>query len=163
MSKPVALALASLVLLGRPAFADTTLAAAAAGAAQIRHESTAVKVYTNRDLPAVVPVAPREAALPPASAGPIEQGEAYWRGRMQALRTKLAVDVGDAHINRLNLVNLQARAQATIIYLTVFGPEILRLHDEVTHWTAVVEEDYAAIAALEEEGRRAGALPGWLR
>jgi hypothetical protein len=163
----------------RPAVAQTTLAEAAASTAKIhdaRPLSTNAPAYTNRDLPATVPVAPtaRSAAgLAPANpAGAVDtpaaeplvaNGEAYWRGRMQALYTKLAGNLGDAHVNQHNLVNLQARAQATIIYLTVFGPEILRLHDEVTHWTAVVEEDYAAIAALEEEGRRDGALPGWLR
>ncbi len=52
---------------------------------------------------------------------------------------------------------------SSIIGLQVFGPEVLRVQGELKKAMALVDEDRAAIAAVEEEGRRAGALPGWLR
>lgn len=89
--------------------------------------------------------------------------EVYWRERMAPLQEKLADDMHSASLVQHNLVATKAKLDATLPSLVVFGPEIVKLQNELNTWNTLIGEDNAAIDALKEEGRRAGALPGWFR
>jgi hypothetical protein len=95
----------------------------------------------------------------------VQKDQAYWAGRMKELNTQLARDQTFAsalqtQINSLttDFINRSDPAQRSVIEqnrqkaLSEFG----RLQKEI-------EKDKKAIADLEEEARRAGAPPGWLR
>lgn len=141
------------------------------------------KVYTNKDLgsappPAATPAAPADAAQPaagdtaketPAVARP-EQSEpvkdqAYWSGRMKELRAQLDrdqtyVDALQTRINALSadFVNRDDPAQRAKI-----SSDRQRAVAEHERLTKQIEAGKKAIADLEEEARRAGVPPGWLR
>jgi hypothetical protein len=80
-----------------------------------------------------------------------ERDETWWKDRMRALQTKLEED------QRL-LIAAEAQVASTTLRLT---------YDQATaernRLIAAVASDRAAIASLEEEARRAGIPPGWLR
>jgi hypothetical protein len=99
--------------------------------------------------------------------------EAYWRGRADAARTALA----DAE---KKLADVQARYDATrkvagiqplpIDALRQIPPnaqvkteELIRAENELDEAKKAVDAARKAITALEEEARRKGAPPGWLR
>jgi hypothetical protein len=146
----------------------------------------APKVITNKDLGDVPPAAavtpPDDAKATDAKAAdaattakPAEPGaedskapvkdQAYWSGRMKELRSKLELDeisaeAFQARINALNadFVNRDDPAQRGLIaqnrQKAVAGLERL---------TKAIADGKKAIADLEEEARRAGVPPGWLR
>jgi hypothetical protein len=150
----------------------------------------APKVITNKDLGDVPPPAavtpPDDAKAADAKAAdakadaaktakPAEPGaddskapvkdQAYWSGRMKELRSKLELDeisaeAFQARINALNadFVNRDDPAQRGLIaqnrQKAVSGLERL---------TKAIADGKKAIADFEEEARRAGVPPGWLR
>ena len=147
----------------------------------------ASKVITNKDLgdvppPVVTPpddataadakAAEAKAAEAAKTAKPAEpdskapvKDQAYWSGRMKELRSKLELDeisaeAFQARINALNadFVNRDDPAQRGVIaqnrQKAVAGLERL---------TKAIADGKKAIADLEEEARRAGVPPGWLR
>jgi hypothetical protein len=134
------------------------------------------KPITDKDLKAD-PTAPKTAASSDAKAVPdaspsakpldgVEQSkkdEAYWRGRLLPLLEKLRSDRKASDAVAANLADTRARMQATLASLAVFGSEVVRLSNELNTLNTIVAEDLAAIEALKEEGRRAGAFPGWFR
>jgi hypothetical protein len=90
---------------------------------------------------------------------------AYWSGRLKTLQTQLDrdqtyVDAIQARINALttDYVNRSDPAQRAVIE-----------HDrqnavgELDHLKLAIVNDRKAIADLEDEARRAGVPPGWLR
>jgi hypothetical protein len=173
-----------LIATGRPAVPPTrvdenavapvqTLAGASAEAKKISHAwapstnlgGTAAPVSSSR-------------ILAPAADGTTVPGEAYWRGRMEPLQARQQDDA--AALVRLTgrIADLRARAAALVDAnrlpdgrATIYGQaaanpaatELVRLQTEHEALAATVVADAAAIAALEEEARHAGALPGWLR
>jgi hypothetical protein len=148
------------------------------------------KVITNKDLGDVPPpaavtppddaktadakAAEAKAAEAAKTAKPAEPGaedkapvkdQAYWSGRMKELRSKLELDeisaeAFQARINALNadFVNRDDPAQRGLIaqnrQKAVAGLDRL---------TKAIADGKRAIADLEEEARRAGVPPGWLR
>ena len=149
------------------------------------------KVITNKDLGDVPPpaavtppddaktadakAAEAKAAEAAKTAKPAEPGaddskapvkdQAYWSGRMKELRSKLELDeisaeAFQARINALNadFVNRDDPAQRALIaqnrQKAVAGLERL---------TKAIADGKKAIADFEEEARRAGVPPGWLR
>jgi hypothetical protein len=146
---------------------------------------TEAKVYTNKDLPNVPPAAapkPKAAADVPAAAigdAKAEAGEArpdttadaskrdqaYWSGRMRDLRTALDrnqtyLDALQSRINGLtaDFVNRDDPAQRAVI-----ARDRTRALAELERLTLQIEDDRKAIVNFEEEARRAGVPPGWLR
>jgi hypothetical protein len=150
--------------------------------------SAKAKVYTNKDLAAVPPgsappssgtsssTAPttdadsaKDAKAPPA-AKPEKDGEppkdqAYWSGRLKALQDKLDRDISfaDALQTKVNsltadFVNRDDPAQRAVIE---------RDRQKALTQVVALQKDIAngkkAIADLQEEARRAGVPPGWLR
>lgn len=138
------------------------------------------KVLTNKDLGSVPPVIvtpPPDAAkaaeaaktAKPPEAAPQEKGpvqdQAYWSSRMGALRIQLERDQSYAEalqtrINSLaaDFVNRDDPAQRSVI-----ERDRQRATAELERLTKAIADGKKAIADLEEEARRAGAPPGWLR
>jgi hypothetical protein len=95
----------------------------------------------------------------------VQKDQAYWAGRMKDLNTQLTRDETFAaalqnQVNSLtsDFINRDDPAQRSVIEQNRAKAlsEFARLQKEI-------EKDKKAIADLEEEARRAGAPPGWLR
>jgi hypothetical protein len=91
--------------------------------------------------------------------------EKYWRERTKALQAALDHDQAFAdalqvQINSLttDFVNRDDPAQRAVI-----GQNKQKAIDELTRLTKAIGDDKKAIADLQEEARKAGAPPGWLR
>lgn len=137
------------------------------------------KVYTNKDLSAVdhvppAPTAPKssrtasEAARPASSDGqrlPDVKSEAYWRDRMRPLRERLdnARAMADGTKRRAETLMRSADRCFMIGVVCADYTESLRLTEEHKTLVAEVARAQQDVAALEEEARRAGVPPGWLR
>lgn len=143
------------------------------------------KVYTNGSLPTgtAVGVAPAPAAAsastdtdkpsgnstPGAATGPAKPAEvkdqAYWAGRMKAAkeqldRTQLFADSLQTRINSLwtDFVNRDDPAQKMQL-----EAERKTALAELERVKKELEQQTKAITALQDEARRAGVPPGWLR
>ena len=135
------------------------------------------KVYTNKDLGAPDSAAPPPPSKPaeatagaaketekPAEKEPVKD-QAYWAARMNELRTQLQrdqtyVDALQTRVNSLSadFVNRDDPAQRAQI-----ANERQKSTAELERLKAQIEAGKKAIADLEEEARRAGVPPGWLR
>ena len=141
------------------------------------------KVYTNEDLRADItatppspsanatPAAPSsqvpELNLPGGKAEPAqpEKDQAYWSGRISAARaalerSKVFHDALQSRINALktDFVNRDDPAQRAQLEL-----ERQRTLAELDRVKKEIAEQTKAIADIEEEARKAGVPPGWLR
>jgi DNA repair exonuclease SbcCD ATPase subunit len=148
------------------------------------------KVYTNKDLAPVPPsTVPSSTAPAPAAAtnSPTDgkattenqakdagdkdnakteaKGQAYWSGRRKALQDALDRDstFAEALQSRINalttdFVNRDDPAQRAII-----ERDRQKALAELERLKKQIIEDRKALADLEEEARRAGVPPGWLR
>jgi hypothetical protein len=131
------------------------------------------RVYTNKDLPAsaskplpTTPASPATATTPVASETATPKGESYWRERLAPYRARIIENADKVIALRRRIIDLT-------IDLSNIGPlnarrggvetERQRLITEADALDASIKTDKAAIAVIEEEGRRAGALPGWFR
>jgi type IV secretory pathway VirB10-like protein len=140
----------------------------------------AVKVYTNKDLPAVEPppppppgnaTAPAAAPAAPVTAPPVPadtppvKDETYWRERMRPLRERLDSlrALADQTKRRAEeLMRASDRCFAVGVVCEDYN-ESLRLTDQHKMILADVARAEREVFALEEEARRAGVPPGWLR
>src|SRR5262245_51307697 len=148
------------------------------------------KVYTNKDLYAApAPSTPagdtkdtketkdakdakdakdtKDAKDPKAAADAKEpaKDKAYWSGRLKKLQDQLdqnqtLVDAMQTRINALStdFVNRDDPAQRSVI-----ERDRQRALSELTRLKQAVVDGKKAVADLEEEARRAGVPPGWLR
>ena len=149
---------------------------------------TPAKVLTNKDLgdvpPAPAPSTPPSGSSAPDTsastpAAPADTGDAgkgretggaakdqkYWSDKMKSLQDALSHDqvLADAMQTQINslttdFVNRDDPAQRAVIErnrVTALG-ELNRLKDQI-------KKDQKAIDDLQEEARRAGVPPGWLR
>jgi len=96
-----------------------------------------------------------------------KHGAAYWKRRATELHARLTADERPAAAGRERVNRLQ-RVVATIECVvcrerTQLESQLARMKEDQARLDAKVESDRAAIRAFEEEGRRAGILPGWLR
>lgn len=141
------------------------------------------KVYTNKDL-ASVPATPAASPAPasttasPSASEPAKddkakasdqkepaKDQAYWAGRLKQLQTALDRDqtYADALQSRINglttdFINRDDPAQRTLI-----GRDRQKAVAELNRLKKQIVDDKKAIDDLEEEARRAGVPPGWLR
>ena len=145
-----------------------------------KHVTAPAKVYTNKDLTAVpggTPAPPPAAsAQPPAGAsaaaeapakqdkGPVKD-QAYWSGRRKALQDKLDRDESfllalQTRINSLaaDFVNRDDPAQRAVI-----ERDRLKAIADLGRLRQEIAAGKTALSDLEEEARRAGVPPGWLR
>jgi hypothetical protein len=140
------------------------------------------KVLTNKDLNAPPPSsAPPPAAAPAPTADAKDaakdkdakdtkdkepaKDEAYWRGRLKTLqdaldRNQTYSEALQTRINALNtdFVNRDDPAQRATI-----ANDRQRATAELNRLKDQIQQDKKAIADLQEEARRAGVPPGWLR
>ena len=140
-------------------------------------ERPRAKVYTNKDLVAVDPAAaapPSNSTAPAPKPAPPQsgetprsdvKGEAYWRDRMKPLRERLdrARAAADDTKRQADALMRSADRCFQIGVVCADYTESLRLaeaHKALVQDVASAERE---VAALEEEARRAGVPPGWLR
>ncbi len=144
----------------------------------------ATKVYTNQDLqpdvrarqsvpaepePAEVSPSPTaEVAPAPAGREPeanLKRDEKYWRSRITEARERLErshmfAEALQSRINALttDFVNRDDYAQQAVI-----GQDRQKALTELTRVQGEIRDLTKAITDIEEEARRAGVPPGWLR
>jgi hypothetical protein len=145
-------------------------------------QQPAGKVYTNKDLPASAqkgtsPPAPStDAAIPPDPAAAEqkpeaqkpagdEKNEAWWRARMteareQVRRNEIFAESLQTRINSLSrdFVNRDNPVQRAKI-----GEDRAEALNELARVKTEVDRAKQQIADIEEEARKAGVPPGWLR
>ena len=173
------------ILIGTPLLAQS-LADVAKKEEERRKEIKApAKVITNKDLAPAPPASAAPAAAPPPAtsesadkdknkdakdkeakdANEPKKDQAYWAGRKKALQDALDRDqtYSDALQSRINalttdFVNRDDPAQRSVIERdrNKAMAELDRLKDQI-------QKDKKALADLDEEARRAGVPPGWLR
>ena len=177
-----------LIVLSSAVSAQSLADVARAEQARRKEQPKPSKVYTNdsvktdltQSTPSVVPSdgtapaaaadavapAPASAEAPKAdSAGAERRDQAYWRGRMTSAREQLerSKTFGDALQSRVSaltqdFVNRDDPAQQSVIAQNRVKAvaELERVQREIVSQTK-------AIAAIEDEARKAGVPPGWLR
>jgi hypothetical protein len=140
------------------------------------------KVYTNKDLTAAPPGSPQPVPATngePAKADDKDQakdakpadpkepakGQAYWSAKMKTLQTtldrdSLAAEAMQTRVNSLitDFINRDDPAQKAVI-----AKNRDQAMAELTRLKQAVVTETKAIADFQEEARRAGVPPGWLR
>ena len=180
------MALVLTLLVVSPAWAQSLGDVARKEEARRKTVKAAGKVYTNDTLrkepeapPPSTPTAPPASApaagAPAPSGSPAQPGtpqpdqkkkdEAYWRGRITEARQNLARsqvfhDALQSRINALTtyFVNRDDPAQRAVL-----ERDKQKALAQLAKLKQSVITDKKAIADLEEEARRAGVPPGWLR
>ena len=139
--------------------------------ARRKHVKVPGKIYTNHDLKP-------EPAPPPGNAGPDiavpdaieeprpgEKGQEYWKALMGAARAALE----RSHVlvaaleSRLNALNTDIAARDDPAQRAELEAQRLRVLRELDRMEHDIEEQTKAIGAIEEDARKAGVPPGWLR
>jgi hypothetical protein len=149
------------------------------------------KVYTNKDLSAVPPATASppasgspDAAAPDASGGDTKTADAapgdkpgagtdaagakdqkYWSARMKAARDAVERDqiLADAMQSRINALTTDFVNRDDPIQRSRVQSDRQKAMAELDRLKKQVMADKQAITNLEEEARRAGVPPGWLR
>jgi len=140
------------------------------------------KVYTNKDLmptPAVSTPAPandtkdtkdtkgtkdtKEATE--AKDAKDAKDQAYWSGRLKALQTQLDRDqaFADAIQTRINSLTTDFVNRDDPVQRAAIERERIKAVAEQTRLTKAIQDDKKALADFQEEARRAGVPPGWMR
>ena len=136
-------------------------------------KSASPRVLTNEDLAAskATGAAPVNTVGPPGSkpdaknsstaAGP-RKGEAYWRGRAKQIRDE--IEKVDKQIKALNEKTQTGKSDGIKIGFETYNSVIYAdFESQVKELEKHKEKLQKAMTALEEEARKDGALPGWLR
>jgi hypothetical protein len=140
------------------------------------------KTYTNSDLKSVPPAtaqtpqAPADSSKPAAEAAGKDRKDAssekdkskdkdYWAGRMKELRAQLERDqtYADALQTRINQLTTDFVARDDPAQRAVIARDKQKAIDELNRLKQTIVEEKKAISDLEDEARRAGVPPGWLR
>ena len=134
--------------------------------------------YTDKDLPGgTTGASAKSGAQPSASPAPAGEtrsaprDEAYWRGRATGLRN--AIVAAEQRVKRAqddydgarkgNVQPLPIDAMSQVPPLPQVNPDADRLQKELEDAKAALSQAQKALEDFEEEARKAGALPGWLR
>lgn len=142
------------------------------------------KILTNKDLKAVPPGPSPQASGPassspgPATAGaapapsedrPQDSGpardQAYWAKRMKDLQAKLDRDqaFSDALQTRINVLTADFTSHDNPVERAAIAEDRQKALDQFNSLQKDLADDKKAISDLQEEARRAGVPPGWLR
>ncbi len=119
------------------------------------------------DTAAPAATAPEPTAAPAPSLTPTSHDQEYWAGRMRTLTTQLDTDAialaaADRRAAR-GRIDVDASNDGRGYVDRQLQQRYLDARDEASRVKAAVDADKAAIAALEEEARKANVPPGWLR
>ncbi|MFN7987253.1 MAG: hypothetical protein U0529_07270 [Thermoanaerobaculia bacterium] len=113
------------------------------------------------------PASPGEAVRVPAESAPVDRmgrGEEYWRERAGALRSELVQAERELAQAEADLESAEraylGRSEAE---RTTFVVQLLEARDRAARARREHGESSVRWQALEEEARKAGAFPGWLR
>ena len=136
-------------------------------------EKAAAKKYSNEDLdgrpqpssPTAYRTAVKGAAMV-SSSGASGRDESYWRARAQSIRQRLQESTDRLNIAKARLDNLKSDGIDIAVANGRSSPmqaERQRQANYVQELESRVRRDEQALKNLEDEGRKAGALPGWFR
>lgn len=139
------------------------------------------KVITNKDLSAA-PDAGVPVASPPAVSEPKAENKAdknadkekpaeptkdktYWAGRKKELEAQLDRDetFADALQTKINSLTADFSARDDPAQRAVIGRDRQKSIAELDRLKKAIQDDKKALTDLDEEARRAGVPPGWLR
>jgi hypothetical protein len=142
----------------------TTGAAAPAGASSPAASGQAGATTAPEGQPAPAAEAAAGGAEPPASAEPTK-GEAYWRKRITDARSRLRENqvLADALQSRINALTTDFVNRDDPIQREAIAAQRREALAELDRKTRQIDEGRKAIADIEEEARRSGVPPGWLR
>lgn len=106
-------------------------------------------------------VAPEKTGAEPAA----EHDEAWWRKRIAEARAKLERSklLCDAVQSRINALTNDWSARDDPLQRAALFNDRAKALDELKRLKDEVQDQTKAITAIEEEARRAGVPPGWLR
>jgi len=134
------------------------------------------KVYTNKDLSPTPAGPPAPPATTPAAKPADEKAgketekepakdQEYWSSHMKALQQQLDRDstFADALQSKINALTTDFSARDDPAQRAVIERERQKSIAEQNRLKKAIEDDKKAIADLQEEARRAGVPPGWLR
>lgn len=175
----IRLVLALVLLVAAPLAASAQPLAEVARLEAERRKAVAAhgKVYTNDDLrpdtltpaPPAVPVDPAapaaaEDAEAPAAQDP-PQDQAYWSGRIAAARADLQRSqmFAQALQSRLNGLNADFVNRDDPIQRAQIADDRDKALAELDRVNTEIANQTRAIADIQDEARRAGVPPGWLR
>ncbi|PYV16262.1 MAG: hypothetical protein DMG21_12165 [Acidobacteria bacterium] len=144
-------------------------------ARKLREEKTksatkSVKVYTNDNIPknVVIGVAPMpvvETAAPQASAGEIHD-EKYYRKAKQEIVDRKQMHERELEVlqQKLGQNNMQFYADPNKSLQQEYSrTDITKLQEDIDKKKAQIADDDKALSDLEDQLRREGGEPGWLR
>ena len=151
-------------------------------------QQPAGKVYTNKDLPpsaqkgTPAPPPSTDALIPPDPAAPGEQkpegakpdeqkpegeqkNEAWWKARMAEAREQVRRNemFAEALQTRINSLSRDFTARDNPVQRAKIGEDRAETLNELARVKQEIDNGKKAIADLEEEARKAGVPPGWLR
>jgi hypothetical protein len=145
------------------------------------------KVYTNKDLPTVPKPADTTTPAEPATADAqtatpkdqpkgapadakgkekeVVKDQAYWSEHKKTLQSQLERDqtLSDAMQSRINALTTDFVNRADPAQRAIIERDRQKALAELAALKKQLDEDKKALAGLEEEARRAGVPPGWLR
>jgi hypothetical protein len=100
-----------------------------------------------------------------AAAGGGVRDQKYWRDRMDTARVALERDTGyaDAMQTRINALTTDFTNRDDPSQRSAIERDRQKALSELDRLRKQIEDDKKAISELEEEARRAGVPPGWLR
>ena len=143
---------------GTPATASARSAPSASGPAPASATSSAT--IANAPVAASGPAKP---AAAPAAEEP--KGEAYWKKRIQAERDALsrAQIFAEALQSRINALSADFVARDDPAQRSVIATDRQKALTELDRVKQEIAQHTKGIAAIQDEARRAGVPPGWLR
>ena len=121
---------------------------------------------TDPAAPDVAPADPAQADAAAADAATEQaKDQAAWSGRAKGLQTQLSRDetFAIALQSRINALTTEYTNQSDPVRQAALATERQKAVDELNRLTRQIADDKKAIAALQEEARRAGVPAGWLR
>ena len=135
------------------------------------------KVYSDKDLPKSQGAPPVASAVPSEPATPIaaepkppeekkdEKDEAYWRNRITQARESLrrSEAFADALQSRINALSADVVNRDDPYQRAKIADDRVKAIAELQRVQTEIEQSKKAISDVEEEARRAGVPPGWLR
>jgi chromosome segregation ATPase len=135
------------------------------------------KVYTNKDLGAPIQGGSPESATPAAPATPSEassddkakdstlKDQAYWSKRKKDLQDALSrgKTQADAMQTKVNALTADFSSRDDPIQRASIGRDRQHALAELAHLQQDIKDNQKALSDLDEEARKAGVPPGWLR
>jgi hypothetical protein len=142
-----------------------TLAGAEIEAAKVQHAWTRSASTGVSSVASGVPAPDGASGGSIEAAGTVVKDEAYWRARVAPIKQRIRDNTSKRDTLKLRINDLGADMSGYIGDARRGGVETerQRLVTELRTLDESVDADTHAVAAIEEEGRRAGALPGWFR